>query len=101
MEAYRKWVDKGAVAVQGWSNVDSEAALRYLAGDKIPYFSVSYAAHLTDPTGGGLADRSASPYVFPMGPSYSDGVRALISWALGRLAITYPRSSASVRPHGR
>ena len=81
LETYRKWARQGAVAVQGWGSADTEATLRYLGGDEIPYFSASYAAHLTNPKGLGRGAKTSSPYVFPMGPTYSDGARALISWA--------------------
>jgi branched-chain amino acid transport system substrate-binding protein len=36
---------------------------------------------LTDPTGKGPKTKKAAPYHFIMGPSYSDGARALIQWA--------------------
>ncbi len=81
LETYRKWARQGAVAIQGWGKADTEATLRYLGSDEIPYFSASYAAHLTNPMGLGRGEKVTSPYVFPMGPSYSDGARALISWA--------------------
>jgi len=78
--AYKKW--KGdVVAIQGWGTGDTEALVDFVAKDKIPYYSASYSAHLTDPTGKGPETKKAAPYNYPMGPSYSDGVRALIQWA--------------------
>ncbi|MSP66848.1 MAG: branched-chain amino acid ABC transporter substrate-binding protein [Alphaproteobacteria bacterium] len=79
--AYKKWVNQKVSVIQGWGTADTEALVGFLANDKIPYFSASYSAHLTDPQGKGPQGTKAAPYNFPMGPSYSDGVRALIQWA--------------------
>jgi branched-chain amino acid transport system substrate-binding protein len=78
--AYKKWRQQ-VVAVQGWGTGDTEAMVDFVAKDQIPYFSASYSAHLTDPTGKSPETKKAAPYNYPMGPSYSDGVRALIQWA--------------------
>ncbi len=78
---YKKWVQDGAVAIQGWGTADTEAMVGFVAEDKIPYFSASYSAHLTDPLGKGPETKKATPYNFIMAPSYSDGVRALLQWA--------------------
>src|SRR5207248_3356310 len=59
---------------------DTEALTGYLAQDKIPYFSASYAAALTDPEGASGKAKPA-PYNFFYGPSYSDAMRALLIWA--------------------
>ncbi len=40
--------------------------------DKIPYFSASFSGHLTDP--------AKTPYNFFAAPSYSDQLRAWLSW---------------------
>lgn len=78
---YGKWHEEGAIAIQGWGTADTEALVGYVAEDKVPYFSASYAAELTDPTGEGPETRKPTPYNFIMGPSYSDSVRALLQWA--------------------
>ncbi len=78
--AYKKWKNK-VVAIQGWGTGDTEALVDFVAKDEIPYFSASYSAHLTDPTGKGPQTKKPAPYNYPMGPSYSDGVRGLIQWA--------------------
>jgi len=59
---------------------DTEALTGFVAQDKIPYVSASYAAALTDPEG---ASGKAKPrrYNFFYGPSYSDAMRALLIWA--------------------
>ncbi len=79
--AYRKWRGQGAVAIQGWGTADTEALVDLVAEDEVPYFSASYSAHLTDPAGEGPRTEKPTPYNFPMGPSYSDGIRSLLQWA--------------------
>jgi branched-chain amino acid transport system substrate-binding protein len=80
--AYKKWTSQNdIVAVQGWGTGDTEAMVDFVAKDEIPYFSASYSAHLTDPTGKGPVTEKPAPYNFFYGPSYSDGVRGLIQWA--------------------
>lgn len=51
---YKKWsgADKVA-AILGWGTADTEALTGFLAQDKIPDISASYAAALSDPTGAG------------------------------------------------
>ncbi len=82
ISAYKKWTSRDrVVAIQGWGTGDTEALIEFVARDEIPYYSASYSGHLTDPTGKGPKTKKAAPYNFPMGPSYSDGARALIQWA--------------------
>ena len=79
---YKKWSapDNKVAAILGWGTADTEALTGFVAQDKIPYFSASYAAALTDPEG--LSGKAKpSPYNFFYGPSYSDAMRALITWA--------------------
>lgn len=78
---YKKWNQAGFVAIQGWGTGDTEALVNFVAQDQIPYFSASYSAHLTDPSGKGPETKKATPYNFIMAPSYSDSVRALLQWA--------------------
>jgi branched-chain amino acid transport system substrate-binding protein len=78
--AYKKWKSQ-VVAIQGWGTGDTEAMISFVASDQIPYYSASYSAHLTDPTGKGPETKKPAPYNYFYGPSYSDGVRALIQWA--------------------
>jgi ABC-type branched-chain amino acid transport systems, periplasmic component len=78
---YQIWHDRGVTAIQGWGTADTEALVRFVGEDHVPFFSGSYSAGLTDPTGKNAATRHSSPYNFIMGPSYSDGVRALLDWA--------------------
>ena len=78
---YQLWHEAGVIAVQGWGTADTEALVRFVGEDRVPFFSGSYSAALTDPEGRSPATRRPSPYNFIMGPSYSDGIRALLEWA--------------------
>src|SRR4051812_28199158 len=64
----------------GWGTADTEALTGFLAQDKIPDISGSYAAALTDPEGASGKAKPA-PYNFFYGPSYSDALRAMLTWA--------------------
>ena len=79
---YKKWSapDGKVAAIMGWGTADTEALTGFVANDKIPYISASYAAALTDPEGASGKAKPA-PYNFFYGPSYSDAIRALITWA--------------------
>ena len=78
---YKKWSGSDKVAaILGWGTADTEALTGFLAEDKIPDISASYAAALSDPTGAGGKAKPA-PYNFFYGPSYSDAVRGMLTWA--------------------
>jgi branched-chain amino acid transport system substrate-binding protein len=79
---YKKWSspDGKVAAILGWGTADTEALTGFLAEDKIPDISASYAAALSDPTGAGGKGKPA-PYNFFYGPSYSDAVRGMLTWA--------------------
>jgi len=79
VSAYKGWAGR-VVAIQGWGTADTEALVAFVSKDKIPYYSASYSAALTDPAGGSKADKPA-PYNFFYGPSYSDAARAMVQWA--------------------
>jgi branched-chain amino acid transport system substrate-binding protein len=81
ISTYKNWSGK-VVAIQGWGTADTEALVGFITKDRIPYFSASYAATLTDPAGGSKADKP-TPYNFFYGPSYSDAARGLVQWAAG------------------
>ena len=79
---YKKWSapDGKVAAILGWGTADTEALKKFTAEDKIPDISASYSAALTDPTGAsGKTD--AAPYNLFYGPSYSDALRAELTWA--------------------
>jgi branched-chain amino acid transport system substrate-binding protein len=79
---YKKWSapDSKVAAIMGWGTADTEALTGFLAQDKIPDISGSYAAALTDPEGTSGKAKPA-PYNFFYGPSYSDALRAELTWA--------------------
>lgn len=71
-ELYKKYVNDGAVVIQGWGTGDSEALRTKVAADKLPFMSASYAEPLTDP--------KQSPYNFVVAPTYSDQMRVALNW---------------------
>ena len=79
---YKKWSagDGKVAAIMGWGTADTEALTGFLAQDKIPDLSGSYAAALTDPEGVSGKAKPA-PYNFFYGPTYSDALRAELTWA--------------------
>jgi branched-chain amino acid transport system substrate-binding protein len=70
---YKKLVnDDKVVMIQGWGTGDTEALKEFVGNDKIPYFSASFSAPLTDP--------SKFPYNFFVAPTYSDQLRSWLNW---------------------
>jgi branched-chain amino acid transport system substrate-binding protein len=86
-EKYKKFVQAGAVAVQGWGTGDSEALRGKVKGDQLPFMSASYAEVLTDP--------KQSPYNFVVAPTYSDQMRI----ALDQIAASDPGAQVAVFHH--
>ncbi len=79
---YQAWNRDRVVAIQGWGTADTEALVRFVTRDRIPYISASYSAALTDAAGrSGRQGVEAAPFNFFYGPSYSDAARALVQWA--------------------
>ncbi len=79
---YQAWSRQGVVAIQGWGTADTEALVRFVTRDRIPYISGSYSAALTDAGGqSGRRGVEAAPYNFFYGPSYSDALRGMLIWA--------------------
>ena len=71
--AYKRLVgDEKVLMISGWGTGDTEALKNFVNNDKIPYFSASFSAHLTDPT--------KTPFNFFIAPSYSDQLRAWLTW---------------------
>ena len=77
---YKKWAGDKVAAIMGWGTADTEALTSFVAQDQIPFISASYAAALTDPTGQSNKAKAA-PYNFFYGPSYSDALRGMLTWA--------------------
>jgi len=67
---YRKLRAAGVVAVQGFGSGDTEALIDSVTGDKLPWFSASYSAHLTD--------GKKAPYNYMVGCDYSCQARAAL-----------------------
>jgi hypothetical protein len=79
---YQAWSRERVVAIQGWGTADTEALVRFVTRDRIPFISGSYSAALTDAGGkSGRQGVEAAPYNFFYGPSYSDALRAMLRWA--------------------
>jgi branched-chain amino acid transport system substrate-binding protein len=80
---YQAWTGRNrVVAIQGWGTADTEALVRFVTRDRIPYVSASYSAALTDAAGrSGRRGVEAAPFNFFYGPSYSDALRAMLQWA--------------------
>src|SRR5919199_6892947 len=79
---YQAWSRERVVAINGWGTADTEALVRFVTRDRVPYVSGSYSAALTDAGGkSGRQGVEAAPYNFFYGPSYSDGLRAMLQWA--------------------
>jgi branched-chain amino acid transport system substrate-binding protein len=73
VSAYKRLVqDEQVVMINGWGTGDTLALKDFVNRDKIPYFSASFAGDLTDP--------AKTPYNFFVAPSYSDQIRAWLSW---------------------
>jgi branched-chain amino acid transport system substrate-binding protein len=71
--AYKRLVtDERVVMINGWGTGDTLALKDFVNKDKVPYFSASFAGDLTDP--------AKTPYNFFVAPSYSDQIRAWLSW---------------------
>ena len=86
-EKYKKYVQGGAVAIQGWGTGDSEALRGKVKGDELPFMSASYAEVLTDP--------KQSPYNFVVAPTYSDQMRV----ALDQIAAADASAQVAVFHH--
>lgn len=86
-EKYKKYVQGGAIAIQGWGTGDSEALRSKVKGDELPFMSASYAEVLTDP--------KQSPYNFVVAPTYSDQMRI----ALDQIAAADANAQVAVFHH--
>jgi branched-chain amino acid transport system substrate-binding protein len=72
VSAYKRMKEEQVVLINGWGTGDTLAMKEFINADKIPYVSASFAGDLTDP--------SKTPYNFFVAPSYSDQIRAWLSW---------------------
>lgn len=98
LAAYKNFISKGIVALQGWGTGDTEALVQFVAKDKIPTFSASYSAHLTDP--------AKAPYNFFIAADYSTMLRAGIKYlkdsykgkGAPKIAFIYPNHPYGLSP---
>ena len=71
--AYKRMLnDDKVIMINGWGTGDTEGLKALVNADKTPYVSASFSAKISDP--------SKTPYNFFVGPSYSDQLRAWLSW---------------------
>jgi branched-chain amino acid transport system substrate-binding protein len=71
--AYKRLVnDEKVIVINGFGTGDTLALKEFIARDRIPYVSASFAGDLTNP--------AVTPYNFFASPSYSDQIRAWLSW---------------------
>lgn len=99
LSLYKKMVNTdGVVCIQGYGSAVTEALVRNLAKDKVPNFSASYSAHLTDP--------KTAPYNFFIAADYTTQLRAALkyfhsNWKEDRapkLAFIYPDHPYGLAP---
>lgn len=99
LSLYKKMVNTDkVVCIQGYGSAVTEALIRNLAKDKIPNFSASYSAHLTDP--------KKAPYNFFIAADYTTQLRAALkyfhsTWTKSRapkLALIYPDHPYGLAP---
>ena len=99
LSLYKKMVNTdGVVCIQGYGSAVTEALIRNLAKDKIPDFSASYSAHLTDP--------AKAPYNFFIAADYTTQVRAALKYfhskwketRAPKLAFIYPDHPYGLAP---
>ena len=70
---YKKLVnDDKVIMIQGWGTGDTEALKDFVGQDKVPYFSASFSAPLSDP--------AKFPYNFFVAPTYTDQLRSWLDW---------------------
>jgi branched-chain amino acid transport system substrate-binding protein len=98
LSAYKRFKSMGVVAIQGWGTGDTEALVESVARDRIPFYSASYSAHLTDP--------SRAPYNFFISADYSSQIRGGLNYLKSewkeerppRLAFMYPDHPYGLSP---
>ena len=81
---YKKWRGETPKpdVIYGYGTADTEALSAMVNADKVVYISHSFSANLTDPVGASKDVERPTPFNFFHGPTYSDGCRALVQWAM-------------------
>lgn len=99
LSAYKKFVTREkVVAVQAFGTAVTEALVRFASRDRIPLFSASYSAHLTNP--------SKAPYNFFIAADYSTQMRVAIKYFFDnwkgknkpKIAFVYPDHPYGLAP---
>lgn len=73
VDAYNKLTKQDkVVAILGWGTGDTEAMVKFITQDKIPFISGSYSEH--------LLNIQTNPYNFLVAQSYSDQARMVLKW---------------------
>lgn len=99
LKHYKRLVNREKVlVVQSFGTAVTEALTRFVAKDKIPNFSASYSAHLTDP--------QKAPYNFFTAADYSTQLRSALKYfkdnwdkeRAPRLAFIYPDHPYGLAP---
>jgi branched-chain amino acid transport system substrate-binding protein len=99
LSLYKKMVNTDhVVCIQGYGSAVTEALIRNVAKDKVPDFSASYSAHLTDPR--------KAPYNFFIAADYSTQLRAALKYfrdewkqeRAPRVAFIYPDHPYGLAP---
>ncbi|WP_461211175.1 ABC transporter substrate-binding protein [Desulfocurvus sp. DL9XJH121] len=98
LAGYKRFKSQGMVALQGWGTADTEALTKFVAKDRMPTWSASYSAHLTDP--------AKAPYNFFVSADYSTMIRAGLKFLKDnwkeprapRVAFVYPDHPYGISP---
>ncbi|MCL4184647.1 MAG: ABC transporter substrate-binding protein [Burkholderiaceae bacterium] len=83
ISTYKRWMSESPrlEVIYGYGTADTEALSPTVNGDKVVYFSHSFSANVTDPTGASKRVERGTPFNFFHGPTYSDGCRAQARYA--------------------
>ena len=103
---YKKWSSADKVRSPFWAGAPPTPR-RWSASSprtRCPYFSASYLAAPDRPDRRSETARrkiKPAPYNFFYGPSYSDALRAMLTWAAEDWKTKGKPGQAEIRPHGR
>ena len=99
---YQAWSRDKVVAIQGWGTADTEALVRFVTRDRIPYISGSYSAALTDAGGkSGRQGVEAGALQLLLRPILFGRVAGDAALGGGGLEGRGRPGQAEIRPYGR
>jgi branched-chain amino acid transport system substrate-binding protein len=95
---YKKFLQEGIFAIQGWGTGDTEALSSFVTKDKVVYMSASYSAHLTNP--------AKTPYNFFIAADYTTQMRAGLKYlkenwkgkSAPKIVFIYPNHPYGIAP---